>query len=211
MLESLLQVAVVAETIRNQLVAAVKAPAHPCQIIPRVHDPFPVAFGQPGHGPSGLRPATYPEHGPVPRPAVLTDVAAIVQGIAGNIGQGITDIPVAVQQDSLHVRSAQDGAFSVLPSQPHGIHPFYFLPIRFCILLAFRQHRDMAVIGDDGINDDDHVLSAGGDAQDLDHGIVIGLVTAEDGGLQPLHADMERMNLPDGAIRQFMVDNALHG
>ena len=85
---------------------------------------------------------------------------------------------MSVRQDRFYIGAAQDGIFSVSAAEPHRVHPLDFLPKGISIFLSGSQHGDVTVIGDHCIDDYDNIFPPGGDAQDLDHSVIIPVIPA---------------------------------
>ena len=73
------------------------------------------------------------------------------------------------------------------------------------------KHGSMTVIGDHGINDNDDVFPACRNTKDFHHRIIIVLIAAQDGRLQPFHTYMERVDKAEATIREGAAGSAVHG
>ena len=149
------------------------------------------------------------EHGTKPRPFIVPKVIRpIVKCIPGYIGQSIPQVPFRIQQLHIHVRPAQNFRFSVFLSEKLRIRPFDLPGKRNRRIPPGGQHRHVRMIGDHGINDNDHILPVRADKNAFHHRVTVLVITADDDLLKPLETDMIGHHLSLVTIGQHPADGS---
>ena len=79
------------------------------------------------------------------------------------------------------------------------------------VFLAQGEYGRVEMVGYDSVDDDDDVFLSGSDHHDLDHGVIVIIVPAQDGLLHPFQTDVNGLQPFQPSVRKRADCNPFHG
>ena len=117
--ESLFQISLVTDALWDQTVPFIHQPGHISQILSCVEKLFALPFGKFRHRRAPSRLTLWTEHGRITGPWIIRHTASVVQGISGNIGKRIPDMPVILKDDSTYRDAFHRLFLAMFTAEPH--------------------------------------------------------------------------------------------